>query len=81
MLDERLDEISLIALAELIDDQTLLIASELLVRLEVLRLNETIEQTFDVPLAEGFRGDLQLAHGSSPFVRPSIGHFFFNVNS
>lgn len=81
MTDESLDEIGLVALAELIDDQTLLVTCQLLVRLEVLRLNETIEQTFDVPLAEGFRRDLELAHRCSPFVRPSISQIFFNVNS
>lgn len=80
MTDESLDEISLVALAELIDDQALLVLCELLVRLEVLRLNETIEQTFDIPLPEGFRRDLQLAHGSSPFVpAPSCISFLMST--
>jgi hypothetical protein len=62
MLDEGLDEICLIAVAELIDNKRFLILGNLLVRLEVLDLNETIEQLLYVLLCKRFRCDLELPH-------------------
>lgn len=68
MTDEGLHEVSLVAVAQLIDDQALLVLRNLLVRLEVLDLHKAVQQLLYVFLCERFRRDLQLAHGSSPFV-------------
>jgi len=66
--NEGLDEICLIAVAELIDNKRFLVLGNLLVRLEVLDLNETIEQLLYVLLCDRFRCDLELSHQFSPFV-------------